>query len=51
LWRAATDLARIDGLNPTVVALQLEYYDLQRRLQAVGNPDVLVGGALAAPRF
>lgn len=34
LWQAATDLARIHGLNPTVAALKLNYYDLQRRLQA-----------------
>lgn len=33
LWQAATDLARRHGLNPTVAALKLNYYDLQRRLQ------------------
>ena len=27
-------MARIHGLNPTVAALKLNYYDLQRRLQA-----------------
>ena len=32
LWQAATALARVHGLNPTVAALQLNYYDLQRRL-------------------
>jgi hypothetical protein len=32
LWQAATALARVHGLNPTVTALQLNYYDLQRRL-------------------
>jgi len=28
------ELARIHGLNPTVAALKLNYYALQRRLQA-----------------
>ena len=37
LWQAATDLARRHGLNPTMAALKLNYYDLQRRLQA-GSP-------------
>jgi hypothetical protein len=32
LWQAATALARIHGINPTVAALKLNYYDLQRRL-------------------
>ena len=32
LWQAATELARIHGLNPIVAALKLNYYDLQRRL-------------------
>ena len=32
LWQAATALARIHGLNPTVAALKVNYYDLQRRL-------------------
>jgi hypothetical protein len=38
LWQAATELARIHGLNPTVAALKLNYYDLQRRLQAGRAP-------------
>jgi len=38
LWEAATDLARTHGLNPTVAALKLNYYDLQRRLQAARGP-------------
>lgn len=38
LWQAATGLARIHGLNPTVAALKLNYYDLQRRLQADRTP-------------
>ena len=38
LWQAATDLARIHGLNPTVGALRLNYYDLQRRLQTGRAP-------------
>lgn len=32
LWKAAADLAREQGLNPTAAALQLNYYGLQRRL-------------------
>lgn len=38
LWQAATALARVHGLNPTVAALKLNYYDLQRRLQTGGAP-------------
>ncbi len=38
LWKAATDLARVHGLNPAVAALKLNYYDLQRRLQARRAP-------------
>ncbi len=38
LWRAAMELARIHGLNPTVAALKLNYYDLQRRLQTGRAP-------------
>jgi len=34
LWQAATALARIHGINPTVAALKLNYYDLQRRLHS-----------------
>jgi hypothetical protein len=32
LWRAAAELARVHGLSRTATALQLSYYDLQRRL-------------------
>lgn len=32
LWDAATDLARVRGLNSTAAALKLNYYSLQRRL-------------------
>ena len=38
LWQEATELARIHGLNPTVGALKLNYYDLQRRLQTGRAP-------------
>jgi hypothetical protein len=38
LWQSAMELARIHGLNPTVAALKLNYYDLQRRLQAGDAP-------------
>jgi hypothetical protein len=41
LWRAAVELARIHGLSRTATALQLSYYDLQRRLS---------GGRLARRR-
>ncbi len=34
LWQAATALARIHGIDPTVAALKLNYYDLQRRLHS-----------------
>jgi hypothetical protein len=36
LWRAAAELARVHGLSRTATALQLSYYDLQRRL--AGGP-------------
>ncbi len=32
LWRAAAELARVHGLSRTATALQLSYYDLQRRV-------------------
>ena len=32
LWKAASALAHVHGLNPTAAALKLNYYDLQRRL-------------------
>ena len=38
LWEAAMELALIHGLNPTVAALRLNYYDLQRRLEAGHAP-------------
>ena len=31
LWKAAADLARVHGLNPTATALRLDYYGLKRR--------------------
>ena len=34
LWQAATALARIHGIDPTVAALKLNYYELQRRLHS-----------------
>jgi len=37
LWRAAAELARVHGLSRTATALQLSYYDLQRRLSG-GRP-------------
>ena len=48
LWQAATALARVQGINPTVAALKLNYYDLQRRLEAGGAPR---GGRTRAPVF
>lgn len=38
LWQAATELARIHGLNATAAALKLNYYDLQRRLRTGRTP-------------
>ena len=35
LWKAAAELARVDGVGPIAAALKLSYYDLQRR---VGPP-------------
>jgi hypothetical protein len=35
LWKAAANLARVHGLNPTAAALKLSYYDLQRRVSGV----------------
>jgi len=32
LWQAATAMARVHGIGPTVAALKINYYDLQRRL-------------------
>jgi hypothetical protein len=38
LWKAAADLARVHGLNPTAAALKLSYYDLQRRVSGANVP-------------
>ena len=38
LWRAAAELARVDGVGPIAAALKLNYYDLQRRLEAPTRP-------------
>jgi hypothetical protein len=38
LWQAATELARVHGLNPTAAALKLSYDNLQRRLVAGAAP-------------
>lgn len=32
LWQAATAMAQVHGIGPTVAALKINYYDLQRRL-------------------
>jgi hypothetical protein len=48
LWQAAMELARIDGLSPIVSTLRLNYYALQRRLQAGGAPR---RGRAGAPVF
>lgn len=45
LWQTATDLARVHGLNPTVAALKVNYYHLQRRLQG-GRTPRRTGGSL-----
>lgn len=41
-------MARVHGINPTVAALKLNYYDLQRRLEAGAAPRV---GRARAPVF
>ena len=41
-------MARVHGINPTVAALKINYYDLQRRLQ---NGEGCRRGSLAAPVF
>ena len=38
LWKAAADLARLHGLNPTAAALKLNYYGLERRLSGGRGP-------------
>jgi len=35
LWKAAAELARVQGLNRTATELKLNYYDLQRRLAEI----------------
>jgi len=47
LWKAATALARLHGLNPTAAALQLNYYSLKRRLQ--GRRAQPIGSNASAP--
>lgn len=42
LWRAATDLARSQGLSRVARVLRLDYYKLRKRLAATSSP-------LAAP--
>ena len=39
LWKAAVQVAGSYGLNPTARALRLDYYDLQKRLEAAAGPD------------
>lgn len=46
LWQAATEAARTHGAGTTAAALNLDYYDLQRRL--LSHP---VGQKPAPPRF
>ena len=48
LWREAADLARTHGLSPTITALKLNYYDLQRRMKPGRAPRK---GCLAQPSF
>ena len=48
LWQAATEHARIHGLNPTAAALKLSYDNLQRRLLAGAAPQ---RGGRTAPTF
>ena len=38
LWKAAAELARVDGVGPIAAALKLNYYDLQRRLGVPTRP-------------
>lgn len=48
LWEAAMAVARVHGINATVAALKLNYYDLQRRLQGGAARQ---GGRAPAPVF
>lgn len=47
-WKAAARLARLHGLNPTATALQLSYYDLQRRMTTRLGP---IKSRVTAPTF
>ena len=38
LWKAAAELARVDGVAPVAAALKLNYYDLQRRVGLPARP-------------
>jgi hypothetical protein len=38
LWKAATALARVQGIAPVSAALKLNYYDIQRRLGRPRRP-------------
>ena len=46
LWQAAIAVARVHGINPTVAAFKLNYYDLPRRLP---SGSARRGGRAAAP--
>lgn len=48
LWTEAATLARLHGLSPTCTALQLNYYDLQRRM---GKPRRTRAARVAVPTF
>jgi hypothetical protein len=48
LWKAAVQVARSYGLNPTARALRLDYYDLQKRLEAAADPDPVGTSSLAS---
>jgi len=37
LWRAAAEIARVHGVNPIAEALHLNYYDLKRRVDGMGQ--------------
>jgi hypothetical protein len=60
LWKAAADLARVHGLNPTAAALKLNYYGLDRRLSGgrglrkrplIPTPFVELSSSTLAPHF
>jgi hypothetical protein len=48
LWKAAADLARVEGVCRTSTALKLNYYDLQRRMS--GKP-ATIGRPRGTPAF